>query len=121
MTEDALRQKAPVPLPPVSGVSFKSEKAVWDSAPAVPATSPEPAVRPDSAGASVSSRQREAGGSLRAEQEEFEKQLILDTLRQCHFNCSRAASRLGIHRTTLYGKMRQYQLNITELRDLPPA
>ncbi len=41
---------------------------------------------------------------------EPEKDLILQTLRGCHWNRKRAAERLGVNRTTLYNKMKKYHL-----------
>ena len=42
--------------------------------------------------------------------EKEEKQLILQTLKEAGGNKSKAASNLGIHRTTLYQKLRKYQI-----------
>ena len=39
-----------------------------------------------------------------------EKKLILKTLKECHWNRKKAAALLGINRTTLYNKMRKYNL-----------
>ena len=39
-----------------------------------------------------------------------EKELILKTLKECHWNRKKAAALLGINRTTLYNKMRKYHL-----------
>ncbi|MEK4924408.1 helix-turn-helix domain-containing protein [Cytobacillus sp. FSL R5-0569] len=39
-----------------------------------------------------------------------ERDLIIDTLRQVGGNKKKAAERLGIHRTTLYQKLRKYQI-----------
>lgn len=38
------------------------------------------------------------------------QELIRQVLQGCHGNISRAAQRLGIHRTTLYRRLRQYRL-----------
>lgn len=39
-----------------------------------------------------------------------ERDLIIDTLRQVGGNKKKAAERLGIHRTTLYQKLKKFQL-----------
>jgi len=41
---------------------------------------------------------------------EPEKELILRTLQECHWNRKKAALRLGVNRTTLYNKMKKYNL-----------
>lgn len=56
-------------------------------------------------------------GGLKSEQADRERQLILDALSACHFNCTRAAKRLGVHRTTLYAKMAGLGIDITALRN----
>ncbi len=42
--------------------------------------------------------------------EEFEKNIILNTLKQCAYNKERAAQLLGIDLATLYRKLKKYQL-----------
>ena len=41
---------------------------------------------------------------------EPEKELILRTLKECHWNRKKAALLLGVNRTTLYNKMKKYNL-----------
>ena len=41
---------------------------------------------------------------------EPEKEMILRTLKECHWNRKKAAALLGVNRTTLYNKMRKYNL-----------
>jgi two-component system response regulator HydG len=41
---------------------------------------------------------------------EPERQIILETLRSCDWNRKKAASVLDINRTTLYNKMKEYDL-----------
>jgi DNA-binding NtrC family response regulator len=48
----------------------------------------------------------QVGASLR----EVEKQVIEATLRHCDGNLSRAAKILGINRSTLYEKIKEYKL-----------
>jgi DNA-binding NtrC family response regulator len=43
--------------------------------------------------------------------EEAEKQLILETLEEVDGNKSQAAIKLGIHRTTLYQRLRKYKIH----------
>lgn len=42
--------------------------------------------------------------------EQFEKQIILDTLQRCHWQKARTAEKLGVNRKTLYQKMKKYGL-----------
>jgi DNA-binding NtrC family response regulator len=49
---------------------------------------------------------RGAGGSLR----EAEREALVDALRRAHGNKAQAARLLGIHRGTLYTKLRQFDL-----------
>ncbi len=48
--------------------------------------------------------------------EDNQRQLIMDTLRECQGNMSTAASVLGVGRTTLYRKLRRYNISLDELR-----
>jgi transcriptional regulator with PAS, ATPase and Fis domain len=48
------------------------------------------------------------GKSLQEELKEPAKEIILNALRECHGNHSKAAVKLGINRTTLYNKMKKY-------------
>jgi two-component system nitrogen regulation response regulator NtrX len=47
-------------------------------------------------------------GTLREAREEFEKAFVLRRLRECHWNITRAAERLGIERSNLHRKMKGY-------------
>jgi two-component system response regulator HydG len=47
-------------------------------------------------------------GDLRAQRQEKERELILETLRDCRYNKTKTARKLNIDRKTLYNKMRQY-------------
>jgi two-component system response regulator HydG len=49
--------------------------------------------------------------SIKDNHQKKEKELILEALQQCKFNKSKAADRLGIDRTTLYKKMKQYHID----------
>ncbi|MBD3288281.1 response regulator [candidate division KSB1 bacterium] len=42
----------------------------------------------------------------------IEKQMIINTLKQCNWNKSIASRKLGIHRTTLLSKISKYEINI---------
>lgn len=48
------------------------------------------------------------GRSLQEELKEPAKEIILNALRECHGNHSKAAVHLGINRTTLYNKMKKF-------------
>ncbi|KMJ55018.1 hypothetical protein AB685_29475 [Bacillus sp. LL01] len=52
------------------------------------------------------------GHTLRSDRSEYEKEMIERTLLEVSGNKTKAANRLGIHRTTLYKKMKQYRLNV---------
>lgn len=54
--------------------------------------------------------------ALRADSLERERDLVLATLEACRYNCTRAARRLGIHRTALYARMKALGLDIHALR-----
>ena len=49
-------------------------------------------------------------GRLKDRVEAFERQLIVETLEACRWHKAKAAARLGIHRKTLFTKLRQYGL-----------
>ena len=49
---------------------------------------------------------------------EPERELILRTLQECRWNRKKAAAHLGINRTTLYNKMKKYNLVEEEVRNL---
>ena len=53
-----------------------------------------------------------ASGSGSLNLEEQEKQAILEALAQCHGNKKKAAAILGIHRPTLYSKMKHHGINL---------
>jgi len=42
--------------------------------------------------------------------EQHEYELIIQTLAECNGNKAKAARKLGIHRSTLYEKLKKYQL-----------
>jgi DNA-binding NtrC family response regulator len=48
---------------------------------------------------------------------ELERQRIIDALRESQGNKKRAAQELGIHRSTLYAKMKRYTIEIESPRD----
>ncbi|WP_368505646.1 sigma 54-interacting transcriptional regulator [Alkalihalophilus sp. As8PL] len=56
--------------------------------------------------------QAKEGHTLRSDRSEYEKEMIERTLLEVSGNKTKAANRLGIHRTTLYKKMKQYRLNV---------
>ena len=41
---------------------------------------------------------------------EYEKRLIIDTLKRCDGNKAAAADKLGVNRTTLYSKLQKYDI-----------
>lgn len=55
------------------------------------------------------------GSSLKEAKEQFEKQLIIKLLRENDKNVSAAAKALGIERTNLYRKMKQYHIDADRL------
>ena len=65
-------------------------------------------------GADLVARVLEAGHDVAftyvSQAEAAEKERILRVLRDCRWNRSRAAARLGMHRTTLWRKMREWGL-----------
>lgn len=48
--------------------------------------------------------------NLFAERKSLEKNRIIETLKNTHGNKSAAAKKLGISRTTLYNKMKEYNI-----------
>jgi two-component system nitrogen regulation response regulator NtrX len=50
----------------------------------------------------------DADGTLREAREAFERAYILRRLRECHWNITRAAERLGVERSNLHRKMKGY-------------
>jgi two-component system response regulator HydG len=42
---------------------------------------------------------------------DHEKKLLIDVLKECSWNKSKAALQLGISRSTLYGKLKKYQVS----------
>ena len=69
-------------------------------------------------------RRMQRAGSLYPEAtREFKKQFILVALRTAHWNQSRAAQALGIHRNTLLRNLRSLDIDLAALRKaerLPP-
>lgn len=61
-------------------------------------------------------QQPDRGNRLRGALAEPERQIILEALRQHHWNRSLTAKKLGINRTTLYKKMKRLGLNEVQLR-----
>ncbi len=57
---------------------------------------------------------KSAGQSLKEGLAEPTKDLILATLKDCQYNRSRAAERLGINRATLYNKIKKYGIKLHE-------
>ena len=53
----------------------------------------------------------DAPAGKRGETSEGEKARVLQVLRECRWNRSRAAGRLGMHRTTLWRKMREWGID----------
>jgi len=53
-------------------------------------------------------RTKEAGKSFQEELKEPAKEIILKALKDCNWNRSMAAEKLGVNRTTLYNKMKKY-------------
>ena len=58
------------------------------------------------------------GGSLKAVLQEPEKRIIIEALDQAGWNRKKAATLLNINRTTLYNKMKKYNLVEEEVRNL---
>lgn len=50
--------------------------------------------------------------TLRAQRENSEREAILDALRTCRYNKTKAAEKLNIDRKTLYNKMQQYGISL---------
>jgi transcriptional regulator with PAS, ATPase and Fis domain len=60
-------------------------------------------------------RKSDNGGALNLESRE--KDAILKALAQCHGNKKKAAVVLGIHRPTLYSKMKRYGIDLNRAAD----
>jgi two-component system response regulator HydG len=60
--------------------------------------------------AAMGARTAGAAARLKDALRDPERQLIIDALEQTAWNRKKAAELLGINRTTLYNKMREYQL-----------
>jgi DNA-binding NtrC family response regulator len=58
--------------------------------------------------------QKAEGKTLSEELKEPAKEIILNVLRECHGNRSKAAVKLGVNRTTLYNKMKKYGIPIKD-------
>ncbi len=56
------------------------------------------------------SKEKTEGKSLKEELKEPAKEIILNALKDCNWNRSKAAIKLGINRTTLYNKMKKYDI-----------
>jgi len=56
------------------------------------------------------------GKSLKEVLEEPEKELLISILEECHWNRNKAAAALGINRTTLYNKMKKYNIGFKKHR-----
>lgn len=54
------------------------------------------------------------GQNLKKGLEQPEKEMILSILRECNWNRMKAAAALGINRTTLYNKMKKYQISFSK-------
>lgn len=52
-----------------------------------------------------------------ASSEKEDREHILRVLQKHNFNCAKTAKMLGIHRGTLYTKLRRYSIDISQLRD----
>jgi DNA-binding NtrC family response regulator len=65
---------------------------------------------PNSAKFSVVRPSRSKGESLKKAVELPEKEHIVSTLNDCNWNRNKAAASLGVNRTTLYNKMRKYNI-----------
>ena len=50
------------------------------------------------------------GNTLEEKLENFEKQILLDTIRNHNGNLRKTAQTLGIHRVTLYKKLEKYDI-----------
>ena len=57
---------------------------------------------------------KSSGKSFQEELKEPAKEIILNVLKECSGNRSKAAVKLGINRTTLYNKMKKYGIPIKD-------
>ena len=56
------------------------------------------------------------GFSFKQERADFERDIIIDTLKRVRFNQVKTARLLGIHRNTLLMKLKQYNIDVHELK-----
>lgn len=61
---------------------------------------------------------RESGRPLDEMVEQFEKAIIIDMIIECHSNLSVVAARLDIPRSSLYNKLKRYEIDLQKLK--PP-
>ena len=56
------------------------------------------------------------GKSLKKILEQPERDLIISVLTECNWNRNKAAASLGVNRTTLYNKMKKYNILAAHIR-----